>query len=430
MSMMISVFATCFLLLYQIWVKHCQNDMQTIVLESSEYRNDFPSVTFCPQRPMTEERINKILQRMILPTGLRASKFRHNIRHYHEFLAHTKIDNATIFEMINILKINNMTMNDLINDLIDPCESFLHSCYFDERKISCSHYFKKIMAARRYCCTFNNRFYSDKNENTYRPKTKSVKYSPYSGLVLRFNENRFGSNTIDNNETKSSVSNENKIWICVLNSYESLSGTLINYAIQPGKELHIQVEVSVKYAGNDLHNDCVDGDVEERPYVPFYSVSNCKLSSKIQKAYQHCNCIPYFYAYGLVNHSKEICDIEKTICLNDNHNDIWRDKQNSKYYYESLCPSTCKIFNLRKTTTDIPINGGDFACSRIYENITNCGAILRVYLKTEISNLFKQEDVKNEFNYFDVREDPWINAAVPDSFVFHITVPSCVPHDR
>ncbi|KYQ53387.1 Sodium channel protein Nach [Trachymyrmex zeteki] len=153
-----SAIVFCAILMSRLWANYSNNPIVTTIYTSKPiWDMPFPAVTICNNNKVYRphaDLIAKILYRDAGFTTNNSDKFFSSLMKLIR-PNNISIDNTTARQLLNRL---NMTVEGLMEQLMQPCSALLLRCAWIGKVHDCSKIFKTVKSREGFCCAFNSHY--------------------------------------------------------------------------------------------------------------------------------------------------------------------------------------------------------------------------------------------------------------------------------
>ncbi|XP_014485728.1 PREDICTED: pickpocket protein 28 [Dinoponera quadriceps] len=310
----VSAITFCVVLMLRLWANYSRNPIATTIDTSNLIWDlPFPAVTVCNNNKIYRPHAD-IIAKQLWMNGITLNETERFFSSLLRLVRPNKvlIDNTTAK---NILEILGMTVDMLMNKLMQPCSALLVKCAWLGQLYDCDKIFKKVKSKEGFCCAFNfhhglkHRYDDDEldqpevHENStdfnvtfeYQPGVRRILKAPGSGrdmgLAVALNIDRYNYKGSVRPYVGASILIHDPI------DFPDIGAQIAS--VPPSHVLAISVSgTSIKSMDNmrDLPREkrlCLFDN--EIPGEGHYSFQSC-VSDCIAKSYQtQCGCLPFYY---------------------------------------------------------------------------------------------------------------------------------------
>ncbi|GAB0086898.1 sodium channel protein Nach [Sergentomyia squamirostris] len=296
------------------------------VIESTHYATwniPFPAVTICNLNKVSKKKAVVLAETMQRPHNITAEELALLFDELTIFMGYThESTSAEDFTIIDqVLKMNNATVFQILQDLAPKCSDMLDRCMWKGTQTRCDTLFQPINTTLGICCSFN--YYATGKMNYPAKLVHSIPKVPrrvtacghQTGLSVIISPNI--------NDYHSTILGSSGFRVMIHNSYDLVDDNAEMKIIGPRLEAFLSVAPEATYATNDVLRlpvnirKCFTPTEIPMSTVQKYSYLNCMAECRGDIAYELCGCIPPNFPN---NGSRKFCEMHDLKCILHNKN--------------------------------------------------------------------------------------------------------------
>ncbi|XP_031787058.1 sodium channel protein Nach [Nasonia vitripennis] len=241
-------------------------------------------------------------------------------------------DNRRALELMTSPEV---TIEDIMYDMMQPCEKLLLRCTWEGKVYDCNKIFKPIKSIEGFCCAFN--YHVDTSENSIFGVKGAKKYINVSSAV-RHNLTKeepgvfevlsvpgagrdVGLSVVLDLEKEAyygSIKPSVGASILVHDPFNYPEVEILTSFIQPTQEIAVILSGTIMESAPDVRNldltrrNCWFNDEKKLQISTVYSYQSCITECRIRYIRRYCNCVPFYYP----NYYQErVCTLLDVDCL-------------------------------------------------------------------------------------------------------------------
>ncbi|XP_037808930.1 pickpocket protein 11-like [Lucilia sericata] len=300
-------------------LSHFMNTNTPTILysESTQYPTwsiPFPAVTICNLNRISKRRAEYLAQKFEKTSNMSIPELNDYFNSALATAFNLKATTGDQKTLTALLKLNNYSLPQLLNELTPNCENELLRCKWQGHFIRCKHLFQKIQTAYGSCCSFNYKaLQKTTNKRTDYVKNHYLEYSTSCGYKTGL------SVLLDPHleNYKASLTLSPGFLVLIHDSHDFADTSSLKRIIQPStfNKIHVlpqQTHATSYIARESLHKrKCYLPWERPMYYFGSYSQVNCLAECRSLKLYQKCKC-------SLANWPRKdnwtVCGLEESKC--------------------------------------------------------------------------------------------------------------------
>lgn len=222
-------------------------------------------------------------------------------------------------ELHEILHGNQLSINQLLQEIAPSCQEMLQRCMWKGTQTRCETLFQTIKTTEGYCCSFN---YYGLTTNNYPSKlSHSVPKDPRRVTACGY---QTGLSVLMQPKIKdyhSTVLGTYGFRVMIHDSFDFADDNAETKIVAANLEAFINISPEATYSTDDIYNlpkqerNCLSADEVSLNYLQKYSYINCLSECRSSIIYELCGCVPYNYPN---NGTMPICEMDKLMCIQKN----------------------------------------------------------------------------------------------------------------
>ncbi|XP_030377305.1 pickpocket protein 11 [Scaptodrosophila lebanonensis] len=288
------------------------------VIESSHFPTwniPFPAITVCNFNKISKTKALNFLDRMQLPSNVTKMDLRDlfNLTLYPPTLV---VSNESLQIYDRILKLNNVTLADLAQQISPDCIEMISRCIWKGMNTRCESLFQRVVTMEGTCCSFN--YFASVTNNFPEKIAYQVPKRPYrvtgcgypTGLSILLNpmiSDYYGT-----------FFSGYGFRLLIHDAYNFPDENSETKVVTATRESFVRISPESTYATEDIRRmdlqlrNCLFGRERSLNGLQRYSFVNCMFECRVLMILKRCGCLP---AYMHNNGSQPTCGILQVNCV-------------------------------------------------------------------------------------------------------------------
>ncbi|EDW13421.2 pickpocket protein 11 [Drosophila mojavensis] len=288
------------------------------VIESSHFPTwniPFPAVTICNFNRVSKTKALMLMEHMRLPPNVTKGELQ-ELFNLTLFPTGRTVNNSSLEIYDRILRLNNITLTELMNRLSPDCLDMISRCIWKGIKTRCESLFQRIVTIQGICCSFN--FFATMTNNFPVKIAYQVPKRPYrvtgcgytTGLSVLLDPM-----VADYYGTFFSGFGFRLLIHDAYNFPDENSETKV---VTSTRESFVRINPASTYATKDIRQmdlrwrNCLFGSERKLDGLKRYSFINCMFECRMKMTFKRCGCLP---AYLINNGTIKICGVLDMNCM-------------------------------------------------------------------------------------------------------------------
>lgn len=158
-----------------LWISYKWNAATptVTVIENTHFATwniPFPAITICNMNKISDAAAKRVANEMLRPGNVSAESLSQMFKLMLHFEGIGQASSAEYIELHGILKMNNITVVQLLHRITPKCSEMLVRCMWKGTQTRCDNLFQEVNTTEGVCCSFNNHAMETTNFPQYTTK--------------------------------------------------------------------------------------------------------------------------------------------------------------------------------------------------------------------------------------------------------------------
>ncbi|XP_058804612.1 pickpocket protein 28-like, partial [Phymastichus coffea] len=299
---------------------------------------NFPAVSICNYNKVYKPHADRLSDEM-RQKGLTNEEIEDFFTTLPRLIRQDYVD-ADFSKVIQLITTAETNIEEIMSDMMQPCEKLLLRCSWEGQRYDCSKIFKPVKTPEGFCCAFN--YHVDDTENSpykIRKKIKNVtsevkrnltKEEPgvHEPLTVPGAGRDMGISVVidlEENTYFGSIRPSVGASILVHDPFNYPEVEVLTSFIQPMQEMAVMLSGSIVASEANVktldltRRNCWFNDEVKLSISSVYSYQSCITECRIRYIRRYCNCVPFFYPNY---YQARTCSLDDINCLTKNRGSL------------------------------------------------------------------------------------------------------------